>query len=91
MPPPVLSLPLTARRRGPPGGVTAQQPGKVYQIGLVSTAVTPGRLTVLWRTFLQAMRELNYVEGRNLVVRQAFAAGKREAVPRQNLIRQPSG
>ena len=59
----------------------AQQAGKVYQIGVVSTAVAPGHLTVLWRAFFEAMRELNYVEGRNLVVRQAFAAGKREALP----------
>jgi putative ABC transport system substrate-binding protein len=53
----------------------------VYQVGIVSSAVVPGRLTGHWRAFLDAMRELNYVEGRNLVVRQAFAAGKREALP----------
>jgi putative ABC transport system substrate-binding protein len=64
-----------------PRAAGAQQPGKMYQVGLVSTAVVPGRLTVLWRAFLDAMRELNYVEGRNLVVRQAFAAGKREVLP----------
>jgi putative ABC transport system substrate-binding protein len=64
-----------------PVAAGAQQPGKVYQVGIVSTAVAPGRLTGHWRAFLDAMRELNYVEGRNLVVRQAFAAGKREALP----------
>jgi putative ABC transport system substrate-binding protein len=68
----VLAAPLAAE---------AQQPGKLYQVGLVSTAVVPGRLTMLWRAFLDAMRELNYVEGRNLVVRHAFAAGKREVLP----------
>jgi hypothetical protein len=52
------------------------QPAKVYQVGLVSVGVAPGRLTPLWRGFLEAMRELNYVEGRNLVVKQAFAAVK---------------
>jgi putative ABC transport system substrate-binding protein len=65
----------------PPLAAGAQQAAKVYQVGLVSVAVVPGRPTVLWRAFLQAMRELNYVEGRNLVVRQAFSAGKREVLP----------
>jgi putative ABC transport system substrate-binding protein len=59
----------------------AQQDGKVHRLGIVSAAATPGRLTVHWQAFLQAMRELGYVEGRNLVVRQAFAAGNREELP----------
>src|SRR5213594_447925 len=78
----VLAAPLGAR---------AQQAGKVYHVGLVSVAVAPGGRTVLWRAFLDAMRELNYVEGRNLVVRQAAAAGKREALPGllADLVKQP--
>jgi len=74
-----------------PLATEAQQTGKVYHVGLVSVAVAPGGRTVLWRAFLDAMRELNYVEGRNLVVRQAAAAGKREALPGllADLVKQP--
>ena len=59
----------------------AEEPPKVHQVGIVSSAANPGRLTVTWQAFLEAMREMGYVEGRNLVVRQAFAAGKREDLP----------
>jgi putative ABC transport system substrate-binding protein len=74
-----LLTPLAGALAGPLAA-GAQQAGKVYQVGLVSVAVVPGRPTVLWRAFLEAMRELNYVEGRNLVVRQAFSAGRREVL-----------
>ena len=43
-----------------------------------------GNLTT-WRAqyapFIEAMRDLNYVEGRNLVIRPAFADGKVERLP----------
>src|SRR4030095_16676809 len=64
-----------------PAVVTAQPAGKTYHVGIVSAAAAPGRPTVLWRAFLEALGELGYVEGRNLVVTQAFAAGKREDLP----------
>jgi putative ABC transport system substrate-binding protein len=34
-----------------------------------------------WQRFLEAMRELNYVEGRNLIVRRAFAEGNDDLLP----------
>jgi putative ABC transport system substrate-binding protein len=59
----------------------AQQAEKVYRVGLLSNG---GNLTT-WRTqyapFIEAMRGLNYVEGRNLVIRPAFADGKAERLP----------
>ena len=64
-----------------PAVVAAQPAGKVYHVGIVSAAAAPGRPTVHWRAFLEALGELGYVEGRNLVVTQAFAAGKREDLP----------
>jgi putative ABC transport system substrate-binding protein len=64
-----------------PLGAGAQEPANVHQVGIVSSAANPGRLTVTWQAFPEAMREMGYVEGRNLVVRQAFAAGKREDLP----------
>jgi putative tryptophan/tyrosine transport system substrate-binding protein len=35
-----------------------------------------------WQKFLEALRELNYVEGRNLTVRRAFANGRVDRLPR---------
>jgi putative ABC transport system substrate-binding protein len=50
----------------------------VYRVGLVSLGGDP----LWWRPVLDAMRELGYVEGRNLVVRRAFAKGHPEDLPR---------
>ena len=58
----------------------AQQSGRLYQVGWVTLGSQPTQ-SGLWRSFLEAMRELNYVEGRNLVVRLAFAEGRPERLP----------
>jgi putative ABC transport system substrate-binding protein len=69
----VIAAPLAA---------VAQQAGKVYRVGLVSVGASQaGARTPLWQAFVDAMRELNYVEGRNLVLKQAFAGGKVEILP----------
>jgi len=58
----------------------AQQAGRMYQVGYVTLGSQPTQ-SGLWRSFLDAMRELNYEEGRNLVVRLAFAEGRPEHLP----------
>ena len=63
-----------------PLAVKAQEAGKVYRVGYVTLGSQPTQ-SGLWRSFLDAMRELNYVEGRNLVVRLAFAEGRPERLP----------
>jgi len=65
----LLATPLAAE---------AQQTNKVYRVGLVSLGGDP----LWWRPVLEALRELGYVEGRNLVVRRAFAKGHPEDLPR---------
>src|SRR5262245_46676927 len=52
-----------------------QPPGKVYQVAVLSNAVDPAAWRVLYKPFIDAMRDLNYVEGRNLVFKPAFADG----------------
>jgi ABC-type uncharacterized transport system substrate-binding protein len=64
----------------PPVGADAQPVGKVYQIGLLTLGSDPTR-SGFWQRFLEAMRELNYVEGRNLTVKRAFADGKPDRLP----------
>jgi len=61
-----------------PLAAEAQQAARVYRVGLVSLGGDPQ----WWRPVLEAMRELGYVEGRNLVVRRAFAKGHAEDLPR---------
>src|SRR5262249_51762066 len=63
--------------------VAAQQPGKVYRIGFLSTyspplpsAPTPGR-----DAFWQGMRELGWIEGQNIVVERRWAEGRIERLP----------
>ena len=52
----------------------AQPAGRVYQVGTVSLGAPPTRPGI-FHAFDEALREQNYVEGRNLVVRRAFAEG----------------
>jgi len=51
----------------------AQQAERVYRVGLVSLGGDP----LWWQPVLHALRELGYVEGRNLTVKRAFAKGMR--------------
>jgi putative ABC transport system substrate-binding protein len=65
-----------------PVATVAQQPVKVWRIGFLSTNsrqifAETGRLDA----FLQGMRELGYVEGKNLLIEWRFADGKYERLP----------
>ena len=51
----------------------AQQPNRVYRIGYLSSG--PG-IEVREEAFRQALRELGYVEGQNLVIEWRFAKGR---------------
>jgi putative tryptophan/tyrosine transport system substrate-binding protein len=64
-----------------PLAAEAQQAAKVYHVGFLSVGGSPTTWRVGYRPFVQAMRDLNYVEGRNLVIRPAFADGKAERLP----------
>ncbi len=58
----------------------AQPHGKVYRIGYIQTA-TPDEQEQLTKAFDEGLRELGYVEGRNIVVERRFAWGKQERLP----------
>jgi ABC-type uncharacterized transport system substrate-binding protein len=57
----------------------AQQAPKVPQIGLLSLNLAPNRH--LHEAFRQGLRDLGYVEGRNLVIEYRDAEGKPERLP----------
>jgi putative ABC transport system substrate-binding protein len=58
----------------------AQQPAKVPRIGYFQ-APTPSAVAARNEAFRQGLRELGYVEGKNIVIEWRFAEGKSERVP----------
>ena len=67
----VLAMPL---------GALAQQQGKVWRVGLLLQPPASLSLPYIER-FLKGMRDLGYVEGKNLVIEWRFADGKLERLP----------
>lgn len=66
-----------------PLGVFAQQQGQIWRIGFLgarsrSTASNPD---ALYDAFIQGMRDLGYIEGKNLVIEWRFADAKYERLP----------
>ena len=62
-----------------PFAARAQQAGKVWRIGVLSGAARPAVLeTSIFGGVLQGLRELGYVEGRDIIVEWRFAEAKPE-------------
>ena len=57
----------------------AQQPPKMYRVGVLRGDSVPNPSV---ETFQQAMRDLGYVEGRNIVIEYRYAAGKLDLLPK---------
>ncbi len=62
----LLAAPLHAK---------AQQAGKVYRIGVLAPG-SPSATERAYRPFLQGLRELGYIEGKNILVEYRYAVGK---------------
>ena len=60
--------------------VDAQQPTKVPRIGYLSSD-SPSTIAVRIEAFRQGLRELGYVEGKNIVIEWRFAEGKADRLP----------
>ena len=67
----LLALPFSAR---------AQQPTKIPRIGFLN-ATSPSTVAARLEAFRQGLRELGYVEGKNIVVEYRWAEGKIERLP----------
>src|SRR5712692_5996300 len=61
-----------------PYAAGAEAADKIPRIGYLSPAPGPRKVT---QSFLQGLRELGYVEGRNIVIEYRWAAGKNELLP----------
>jgi putative ABC transport system substrate-binding protein len=60
----------------------AQQAGKVWRVGFLAFPTRPSSLdSHVFGAFPRGMRELGYVEGRNLLIEWRFADGKVELLP----------
>ena len=57
-----------------------QQPGKISRIGYLSGAKSDGQ-SVRRETFRQGLRELGYVEEKNIVIEYRSAEGKLDRLP----------
>jgi putative tryptophan/tyrosine transport system substrate-binding protein len=70
-----------------PLAARAQQPGRVYRVGLVFTTspvsemAGPDPIHPMARSFVQGLRALGYLQGQNLVLEHRSAEGKFERFP----------
>jgi putative ABC transport system substrate-binding protein len=71
---------LVAVVMGHPNLAKAQQPKKVPRIGFLS-GVSPSTNPARVEAFRQGLRELGYVEGKNIVIEYRFAGGKLDRLP----------
>jgi ABC-type uncharacterized transport system substrate-binding protein len=60
--------------------VQAQQPARIFRIGVL-TASSASSASARVDAFRQRLRELGYVEGKNIVVEYRYAEGKLERLP----------
>ncbi len=63
------------------GPAPAQQAGKIHQIGFLHLGAFAARNSTRVLSFIQGLRDLGYVEGRNMRIEWRFAEGKRERLP----------
>ena len=66
----------------------AQQPGKIFRIGLLDNSTTSGG-AVLLEAFRQEMRKHGWIEGKNITIESRFAEGRNDRFPElaANLVR----
>src|SRR3982074_3506424 len=74
----VLALAVTGMT-----GALAKPPGKIYRLGLlgVSLPVATWRGTPQYRSLIEGLQQLGYVEGRNLAIDMRSAENKLERLP----------
>ena len=65
-----------------PLGADAEQPGKVFRIGILANVpLTDPEGARLWGAFIRGLRELGYVEGQNITIEWRVSEGKYERLP----------
>src|SRR2546422_4402330 len=65
-----------------PHAADGQPAGKVYRIGILGNVpVTSPEGARLWGAFIQGLRELGYVEGRNITIEHRYSEGQYGRLP----------
>ena len=59
----------------------AQQPAKISRIGFVSGTGDPNTQGPLVEAFRQGLRDLGYIEGKNILVEYRFVEGQQDRIP----------
>jgi len=62
------------------GSVDAQQPGKIFRIGLLDNT-TASSSAVRLQAFWQELRKVGWIEGKNITIEYRFAEGKNDLLP----------
>ena len=63
-----------------PLAARAQQPAKITRIGLLSP-FSPADTTLWHQAFLRGLRDLGWVDGKNIAIEYRYAEGKNERLP----------
>jgi putative ABC transport system substrate-binding protein len=64
-----------------PLAARAQQAAKMYRLGQLSASAAAGWIVPMLAAFMGGMRDLGYVEGRNLLIEHRYADGGFERLP----------
>ena len=73
---------LAASTLAAPLNSFAQQPGKIWRVGFLAARSRPDQLdSDMYGAFPRGMRELGYIEGKNLEIQWRYAEGKSERLP----------
>ena len=60
--------------------VEAQQPKKIYRVGFLSAGSASSNVPRM-QAFRQAMRELGYIEGKNILIEYRYMKGNQNLIP----------
>jgi putative tryptophan/tyrosine transport system substrate-binding protein len=64
-----------------PRGAEAQQAGKVYRVGILGEKASDPSEVRLWQAFRLGLRELGWLEGRNILIESRWAEGNHARIP----------
>src|SRR5262245_22572321 len=59
----------------------AQQPAKIPRIGFIESSGSPSNPGPQFEAFRQGLRDLGYIEGKNIQIESRFLEGKRDRIP----------
>src|SRR5688572_28534552 len=76
----ILGFALSAMLFALGGSAEAQQPARIHRIGILSPS-SGSVFSARDEAFRQRLRQLGYVEGKNIVIEYRYAEGKSERLP----------